>query len=203
MIGPMGGGALPRHLKAKMRSGERGAMVEDIESGGLAMPLDELKAYLRIETAGEDGVLTGLLRSAAALCERFTGQWLVRRPARETVAGDGGWQRLSARPVVAIEGVEAVDADGVAEALPVGAYAIDIDASGDGWVRSAHAADGRRLMVRYQAGLATALDGVPDPLRQGMVRLAAEHFIARGTESAAPPAVVSALWRPYRRMRLA
>lgn len=178
-------------------------MVEDIENGGLAAPLEALKAYLRIEMDGEDDVLSGLLRSAASLCEQFTGQWLIRRAVREMVSGGGGWQRLSARPVMAIETVEALDAEGVAEALPVDGYAIDIDASGDGWVRSTRAGDGRRLSVRYRAGLAEALDGLPEPLRQGIVRLAAEHFLERGVESAAPPAVVSALWRPFRRMRLA
>ncbi|WP_088190055.1 head-tail connector protein [Sphingobium sp. Z007] len=177
-------------------------MVEESESGALAASLAELKAYLRIETGAEDAVLAGLLRSAAALCEQFIGQWLIVRDARETVAGDGGWQRLSARPVAAITAVEAVDADGVAEPLPVDAYAIDIDAAGDGWVRSTRAGDGRRLAVRYQAGLAAELNGLPEALRQGIVRLAAEHFVARGGESA-PPAVVSALWRPFRRMRLA
>jgi uncharacterized phiE125 gp8 family phage protein len=75
-------------------------MLVEQESGGLAASLAELKAYLRIETGAEDAVLAGLLRSAAALCEQFVGQWLVAREARETVAGDGRWQRLSARPVL-------------------------------------------------------------------------------------------------------
>lgn len=178
-------------------------MVEEMESGGLAAPLEALKAYLRIETVGEDAVLVGLLRSAAALCEQFTGQWLIRRDLRETVAGGGAWQRLSARPVVAIDGVEAIDADGVGTVLPVDGYAIDIDASGDGWVRSTRPGDGRRLSIRYRAGIADALEGLPEPLVQGIVRLAADHFLARGTEGAAPPAMVSALWRPFRRMQLA
>ncbi|HUD93426.1 head-tail connector protein [Sphingobium sp.] len=172
------------------------------ESGGLAASLAELKAYLRIETGGEDAVLAGLLRSAATLCEQFVGQWLVAREARETVAGTGGWQRLSARPVLAIESVAAVDADGESEALPVDAYAIDIDAAGDGWVRSTRAGDRRVLAVSYRAGMAGELNGLPEALRQGIVRLAADHYLARGAESAAPPAVVSALWRPFRRMRL-
>ncbi|KAA9018262.1 head-tail connector protein [Sphingobium limneticum] len=178
-------------------------MVDESESGALAASLAELKAYLRIETAGEDAVLAGLLRSAAALCEQFTGQWLVRRAVGETVACDGSWQRLAARPVAAIDEVEAVDGEGVVLALPVEAYAIDIDAAGDGWVRSTRARAGERLKVRYRAGLAAEMNGLPEPLRQGIVRLAAEHFSARGAESAAPPAVVSALWRPFRRMRLA
>ena len=39
-------------------------MLAQDESGTLAASLAELKAYLRIETSGEDGVLAGLLRSA-------------------------------------------------------------------------------------------------------------------------------------------
>lgn len=177
-------------------------MLAGAEDGAMAASVEELKAYLRIEHDGEDDLLLRLLRGAAALCEQFVGQWLIARAARETVAGDGRWLRLSARPVRAIERVEAVGLDGALEALPVGAYAIDIDAAGDGWVRSTRIGDRRVLAVEYRAGLAETADGVPHALRQGIVRLAAEHFAARGTESATPPAVVSALWRPWRRMRL-
>lgn len=59
------------------------------------------------------------------------------------------------------------------------------------------------LAVTYRAGMAEAMGDLPDALRQGIVRLAADHYLARGSESATPPAVVSALWRPFRRMRLA
>ena len=120
------------------------------------------------------------------------------REASETVLADGSWQRLMARPVVAILGVEV---EGVA--LASEAYAVDIDASGDGWVRARLADGPGRVAVRYQAGLAADVEALPEAIRQGIVRLAAEHFAARGTESATPPAVVSALWRPWRRMRLA
>ena len=90
----------------------------------------------------------------------------------------------------------------MAQPLPVDGYAVGIDAQGDGWVRATRASEARLLSVTYQAGMAQALDGVPEPLRQGIVRLAADHYLARGSESATPPAVVSALWRPWRRMRL-
>ena len=178
-------------------------MLAQQESGALAAPLAELKAYLRIAHDDEDAVLAGLLRGASALCEQFVGQWLIARDARETVAGGGGWQRLSARPVLAVSQVRAVEADGSSVALPVEAYAIDIDAAGDGWVRSTRPGDGRALAVDYRAGMAAEMNGLPEALRQGIIRLAADHYLARGSEDAAPPAVVSALWRPYRRMRLA
>lgn len=165
--------------------------------------LHQVKDYLRIGGSGEDGLLEGLIKSATALCEQFLGQWLIIGEARETVRGDGGWQRLSARPVVAILGVEVVGPDGAGQALPVDAYSVDIDASGDGWVRARPLSGQRVLAVRYRAGMAEDADGLPEPIRQGIVRLAAEHFSARGGEVASPPAVVSALWRPWRRMRLA
>ncbi|KFG89426.1 hypothetical protein BV98_002810 [Sphingobium herbicidovorans NBRC 16415] len=165
--------------------------------------LEELKHYLRISGNAEDGLLDGLLKSATALCEQFVGQWLIIGEARETVRADGSWQRLSATPVVAILGGEAVAPDGGAEVLPADAYAIDIDAAGDGWVR-ARPLDGRRVLaVRYRAGMAEDADGLPEAIRHGIVRLAAENFAAREGETASPPAVVGALWRPWRRMRLA
>ncbi len=45
---------------------------------------------------------------------------------------------------------------------------------------------------------------VPAPLRQGVVRLAGHlHAHRDETDAAGPPAAVTALWRPFRRMRLA
>ncbi|WP_150291907.1 head-tail connector protein [Sphingobium estronivorans] len=160
--------------------------------------LADLKAWLRIGSDEEDGVLERLLGSASGLCEQFIGQWLVVRDAAETVVADGGWQRLMARPVVAIAGVEV---GGVA--LVPGAYAVDIDAAGEGWVRARLVDGPGRVTVRYRAGMAVDEEGLPEAIRHGIVRLAAEHFAARDGEAATPPAVVSALWRPWRRMRLA
>ena len=183
-------------------------MVSEVDRTGMAASLEEVKAYLRITGTEEDEGLSALLRGAEALCEQFVGQWLIVRTALETVAvgSDGGWRRLTARPVLAIEAVETVDgADGSGDGtpLPVDAYAIDIDANGDGWVRIARPVAATLVRVRYRAGLASGMDGLPEALRQGIVRLAADHYLARGRDSATPPAVVSALWRPWRRMRLA
>lgn len=171
-------------------------MLAQEEAGAPGASLDELKDYLRIAGSGEDALLERLLRSATALCEQFIGQWLIVREARETVAADGEWHRLAARPVVEVLGAETL----AGVALASDGWAADVDASGDGWMR---ARQGGLIVLRYRAGLAEDVDGLPEPIRQGIVRLAAEHFAARDGESAAPPAVVSALWRPWRRMRLA
>lgn len=166
--------------------------------------LAEAKAYLRIETADEDDLLGTLIVAAIGLCERFTG--LAAFVAdRTAVLGTacGVWQRLPATPVAAIGAVSALDPAGVATPLAVGAFAIDVDAAGDGWVRVFDAGGAGRVSVAYRAGLAADWPRLPAPLRQGAVRLVAHlHAHRDENDDAWPPAAVGALWRPYRRMRL-
>lgn len=165
------------------------------------MTLEEAKAYLRLNGSGEDALLGRMIETATTLCEAFTGAVLVRRECVETIAAERRWQRLMHAPVVAITTVEAVSASGEAEALPADAYAIDIDATGTGWVRLTQAGGATRLRVTCRAGLVEAAGEVPAPLAQGVVLLAAHLFDRRETPGA-PPAAIAALWRPWRRMRL-
>jgi uncharacterized phiE125 gp8 family phage protein len=177
-------------------------MMLDEEGGGSAVPLGALKAYLRISGAQEDGLLAQLLASTTGLCEQFIGQWLVVRQAREVVAARAAWQRLAARPVVAIGAVEAWSEAGVASVLPVEGYAVDIDAAGEAWVRVS-VPGVARVRVTYSAGLVGDVAAVPAGLAQGIIRLAADHYATREGAEVKPPAAVTALWRPWRRMRLA
>jgi uncharacterized phiE125 gp8 family phage protein len=177
--------------------------VDDGATAALPVAVEEVKAYLRIEGQEEDALLAGLIRAATGLCEGFTGQALIRRELRETIPAASEWRRLGRTPVQSISAVERLTVDGVATPLPVEAYAIDIDANGDGWVRTSSAAGATRLAVTYQAGMAGDWNGVPEPVRQGIVRLTAHLFTHRdAAEGVGPPAVVAALWRPWRRMRL-
>ena len=93
---------------------------------------------------------------------------------------------------------------GVVATLPIEAYAIDIDAGGDGWVRLTAPVAVSRLLVGYHAGLSPDWSSLPEALRQGIVRLVAHGYAHRdAADDAGPPAAVAALWRPWRRMRLA
>lgn len=166
-----------------------------------AVSMAEAQAYARVETGEEEALLAGLVRSASALCEAFTGQVLVMREFAEVIAVSGEWQRLTLNPVRSIDVVEAVAADGSAVVLAAADYAVDIDARGDGWVRVVAAAEGR-IRVSGQAGMASDANGVPEPLRQGILRLIAHLFATRDGSGGEPPAAVTAMWRPYRRMRL-
>lgn len=168
-----------------------------------AVSVGELKAYLRLQTADEDALLAGLLRSARAMCEAFVRVWLLQRGAVETVAVvPPPGARLSGAPVGAVTLVEALYADGTSATLTGGQFVVTYDADQVAYV-STNDGLAQRLRVTYSAGLATDWNGVAEPLRQGIVRLAAHMFANRdAADEAGPPAVVAALWRPYRRMRL-
>jgi uncharacterized phiE125 gp8 family phage protein len=160
-----------------------------IPAAAIAAACAAARLQLRIEGAGEDALLARHAETAFALCEAFTGRATIAREWTEPVAADGCWQALDMGPVLAITGVAGQPSD---------AYAIDIDASGDGWVRLGQ---GEPAVVRFTAGLAADWETLPAPLAQGVVLLIAHLFEARA-DGAAPPAAVAALWRPWRRMRL-
>ena len=173
---------------------------------GPALPivsLSEAQAYLRIETGEEEALVAGLIRSASGLCEAFINQVVIARAFQLDVPASGAWERVPVTPVRSIGEVDAVDASGTATPLASDAYAIDIDSSGDGWVRVVQPNDQTRLRVSGSAGIADDENGVPEPIRQGVLRLVAHLFTERDGDGREPPAAVTALWRPYRRLRLA
>src|SRR5205085_11948252 len=118
---------------------DRPARGETVMAGmGIALPavtMSEAQAYVRIETGEEEAVLAGLIRTASALCEAFLNLVVIARDFTLEVPTSSSWQRLELTPVQVIAAVEALDSSGIATPLPTSAYAVDIDASGDGWVR--------------------------------------------------------------------
>lgn len=173
---------------------------------GLALPIvtmSEAQAYVRIETGEEEAVLAGLIRTASALCEAFINQIVIARDFVLDLPATGCWERLAVTPVRAITGVASVDSNGVETALAATAYSMDIDSVGDGWVRAVQPTALTHLRVTGSGGIADDENNVPEPIRQGVLRLVAHLFTARDGEGGEPPAAVTALWRPYRRMRLA
>lgn len=163
--------------------------------------LSEAQAYVRIETGEEEALLAGLVRAASAVCESFLNQVVIERSFAVDLPASAAWSQVPVSPVRSISLVETVDAAGVAAPLPSSAYAIDIDAAGHGWVRLLAGAGGR-VRVSGRAGIAAEQNGVPEPIRQGVLRLVAHLFSSRDGEGGTPPAAVTALWRPYRKVRI-
>lgn len=168
--------------------------------------LAELKDWLGIASLADDPQLSGLLRTAIAHCEDFTGLMPLEQVCEEVLPVCSGWQSLTSRPVQAITQVLGIPAEGARFALPAEAYAIDLSADGTGRVRIISPGSAGRVAVRHTAGLASAWTALPEALRHGILRLAASQYRAReadGLAAAVPPAAVAALWRPWRRMKLA
>jgi uncharacterized phiE125 gp8 family phage protein len=173
---------------------------------GLAEPivtLSEAQAYVRIETGEEEALVAGLIRIASALCEAFVNQVVIARPFECQLPASGCWERLAITPVRAISDVAGLDSTGVTSPLTTGGYTIDIDFNGDGWVRTQPSSSVARVQVSGTAGMADDENGVPEPIRQGVLRLVSHLFTARDGEGGDVPAAVTALWRPFRRMRIA
>lgn len=180
---------------------KRAIVVPPIVAGAA---LDELKDWLGITTPRDDALLTGLLHSALDMCEAFTGQMPLESLCEEILPASAFWQSLQTTPVQAVAGIEGVLPDGSRFPLAVTQYAVELDADGKGRIRLLRQSGAGRLAVRFTAGMTSNWTGLPEGLRQGVLRLAAHHYTQRaGTGSdAAPPAAVAALWRPWRRLRL-
>ncbi len=168
--------------------------------------LAELKDWLGVTVTGDDTQLNSLLRMALELCEEFTGTMPLQQVCEELLPVTGEWLALSTRPVQAITAVTGIPAEGATFALPTASYAIDLSADGSGLVRVTSPGTAGRINVRFAAGLAADWASLPDGLRHGVLRLAAHQYRARedtAAQATMPPAAVAALWRPWRRLRLA
>lgn len=164
----------------------------------------EVRDFVRIDHEADNEAIDAFLRSAASLCEDFTGQMLISRAVTDMLPALLAWQKLKRLPVQSITSVELVAADGIASLMTVEDYAIDIDSDGIGWLRLHGVEGGSRIRVTYACGLVAGWDELPTNLRQGIVRMAGYLYANRdGVDAGGPPSAVTALWRPYRRMRMA
>ena len=163
------------------------------------------KAWLRAADGADPSdraTIATLADSAIVLAEAWCGRVFIARAVEDVVAAATGWQPLPMVPVSAIDRVQALASDGVSAALAAGDFAIDIDAGGVGWVRATRPFGQARLLVGYRAGNAASWADLPTPVAQGIAMMVAHLFDHREGDRA-PPAAVAALWRPWRRTRLA
>ena len=160
-------------------------------------PLVDLKDWLSITTRGEDAVLTALLVTAAALCERFTG--LVPLPAlyEERLAPVRVRASLVTRPVRRIVAIEQVAPDGTrSDASAAAEVRLRVDGRAD--IEMRRPVQGY-LAIRFEAGAADGWTTLDASLAHGIVRLAAHNYRTRDRDGGeAVPAAIAALWHPHR-----
>ena len=177
-------------------------IVQPADLSGAA--LAELKQWLGISSNAEDAALTGLLHASLELCESFTGQMTIEQACEEQLPITRNWIAIQATPVRAITSLELVAEDGTRSALPASDFELEIDAEGIGKVRQTASLSGRTVAVSFVAGIAVDWASLPDALRHGVIRLAAHDYRDRdASEPLSPPASVAALWRPWKKLRLA
>lgn len=177
--------------------------------------LTALKQWLGISTPQDDDSLAALLAMALEVCADFTGMLPLlctvkeslplhnQRPDEAWPFAHPRWHRLSSNPVRSVTSVAEVQADGTQ--IGVEDFEIRIDASGACQLRIEAPAGCSSALVTFEAGLAADWEQLPQPLHHGIIRLAAHQYRMRESAEAdaLPPASVTALWRPYRRMRVA
>lgn len=178
---------------------------------GEPVTLAEAKAHLRLDSADEDGLVTGLIPAARSFIETETRRALIdqgwrlcldRRPGDGIVA-------LPKAPLIAVQGVVTYDAAGTPTTLAPADYQVDA-ASEPARIWQPEVATGRRfngIEIDFRAGYGTEPDDVPAPIRQALLMLVAHWFECREAALAGvavgPVALgVERLIAPFRLVRL-
>lgn len=184
-------------------------LIEDAPVGAAALPVDGLKAHLRLGTGfGEDGLQDALLeshlRAAIAAIEGRIGKALIARPFRLVLTRwrDGISQPLPLAPVLSVERVTVGGA-----VAPASGYWLAPDAHRPRVVAYSSLPtipEGAVAEIAFTAGFGTWAD-VPPDLAQAVMLLAAEYHEVRheaGLRVAALPMQVATLIERWRTVRL-
>lgn len=177
-------------------------MADSLMPGEAPVSLNEARSWLRLGATIDDAVVAGLVRAATNICEAFIGQWLVIRGAEEALPLKNGAVQPSARPVVGIDGVALLFPGDDEVVLSEGDYRIAIGRDGTASVTVNDPRGASRVRVAYRAGIAQGANGIPEAIRQGVVRMTQHLHEARDGAGASPPAAIAALWHPWRRLTL-
>ncbi|NIJ39320.1 putative phiE125 gp8 family phage protein [Sphingopyxis panaciterrae] len=181
-------------------------MTMSLEPGEAPVTLDEARGWLRLGASIDDAVVAGLIRAAANICESFVGQWLMIRSAEDAVPIRSGEIRLAVRPVIGVDDVTLLSGAGDESVVADGDWRLRIASDGRGWVSIDEAGASVQVRVRYRAGMAADANGIPEAIRHGILRMMQHLHDARdggGGAGGTPPAMIAALWQPWRRIGLA
>lgn len=176
-------------------------MAESLLPGEAPVSLNEARGWLRLGATVDDAVVAQLVRAATNICEAFVGQWLVVRAGTDIVPR-GAVLQPGARPVVAIDAVTLIGPGDDERALDPADYRTTIARDGTARVAVSDWGDATHARIAFRAGMAEGANGIPEAIRQGIVRLTQHLHEARDGGGAAPPAAIAALWQPWRRLTL-
>lgn len=177
-------------------------MTTSLLPGDAPVSLNEARSWLRLGPNIEDAVVAQLIRAATSICEAYIGQWLIVRTAMDLLPLHNGAARLAARPVVALETVTLLSTSDDETALAPSDYRLTRERDGSARLAVAFPGDADRVRISYRAGLAEGVNDIPEAIRQGIVRMTQHLHDARDGAGETPPAVIAALWQPWRLLSL-
>ena len=191
-------------------------LVEEGQVPEAALPVDALKAHLRLgtgfdEESVQDGVLGSFLRAAMAAVEARTSKALITRGFVLTLNDprDACSLALPLAPVDSVTAVTLVDAYGVASTIDPALYRLQKDLQTPrllprGSVLTRPPVNGV-VEVRFRAGYGAAFTDLPGDLAQAVMLLAAHYYEYRDETSLGEgcmPFGVASLVARYRPLRL-
>ena len=165
--------------------------------------LAEFKDWLGISRPNEDPLLVDLLAASLATCEAFTELAPLEQTVEERIPPKKGLYRARSRPARMLLNAELIEQDGTRTSLGGQGHGFELDHEGVAIANLKCNLEGQAVVVALVVGIAPDWESIPKALRQGIVRLAAHYYRDRDQQRALPPpASVTALWRPWRTVRL-
>lgn len=180
-------------------------IVEPADVNGPA--LSDLKSWLGITRPNEDALLAALLHTGLAMCEAFTGQAPLSQLIEERLPTTSGKSVLTSGPVVSFSSLEMVAPNGDRSAVDASQFEVEISPDGCLSITLLQDLQGQTVAATARVGLSQEWHAIPATLKQGIIRLCAHYYRDRDRTGdpkkvSSPPAIVSALWRPYQTLRL-
>jgi uncharacterized phiE125 gp8 family phage protein len=172
--------------------------------------LDDAKAHLKVDITDDDALIGNLIAAARARAEWHTGRalvtqswklWLDQWPCNGII-------EIPLPPLQSVVSVTAYALDDSATVLDAATYQVDAvsaparlnlkpNASPPVALRRINA-----IAIAFTAGYGDAGSDVPAPVREAILKLAANFYVNRGDATAVTPTEALALLAPYRMVSL-
>src|SRR3546814_12284639 len=107
-------------------------MSDGVLPGETPVSLNEARGWLRMGATIDDAVIAGLIRAATSVCEAFIGRRLIVRAAEDVAMLRAGVAILTVRPVVGVDAVTLLTADGGGAARGDGDYRLTLGRAAPG-----------------------------------------------------------------------
>ena len=175
-------------------------------SGSLALPISEVKNFLRLDEDTDDAIIISLIKSAESFAEEYTHRSLLTKTFKFSIDGisEGDiplWEGLRVGPdlsirrraielpnppLVSVTSVVAFDDADVATTFAASKYYVDsarvpariILRNGERWPTALRV--GNAVEITYTAGYGDASSSIPEPIRLAMLQYCAFMYEHRG-----------------------